>query len=84
MNSMIGKLVDKEMVPHSKQAMQPTNSKHQFGFKPGVSCNNASVLLTEAIMEAKDNNQTIYSVYMDTSKAFDMVHESIMQVYYVL
>ena len=71
---IIGKILEEEMVPSTNKAVQPNCSKNQFGFKDGVSCNNAAVLLTELLMDAKDTKQAIYVSYMDTSKAFDMVH----------
>ena len=73
-NSIIGKIVDKEVVPKTREAVK--SNRHQFGFKKNVSCNNASVLITEATMEAKDTKTPIYISYMDTSKAFDMVDHS--------
>ena len=66
-NSMIGKVVDKEMVPHIRKALAPNRSWHQFGFKKDISCINAGV------MEGKDTISPIHVCYMGTSKAFDMV-----------
>ena len=72
--SITGKLIEMEMVPHSRKAMAPTSSKNQYGFKEGVSCNNAALLITEAQMEMKDQKKPLYTAYMDSSKAFDVVH----------
>ena len=73
-NPVIGKILEEELVPHTNHAVKPNSSRNQFGFKEGVSCNNAGVLITEAMMEAKDAKSAVYVAYMDTSKAFDMVH----------
>ena len=60
MNSIIVKLIDNELVPLIGKAVTPNSSKHQFGFKKGVSCTNAGVLLTDALMEAKESRSPIY------------------------
>ena len=73
-NPIVGKILEEEMVPSTNRATLPNSSRNQFGFKDGVSCNNAAVLLTEMLMEAKDAKQAIFVSYMDTTKAFDMVH----------
>ena len=39
-----------------------------------MSFNNAAVVRTEALMEAKDTKSPIFVTYMDTSKAFDTVN----------
>lgn len=80
-NSMIGKIIDSEMVPHTRAALAPKSSKHQFGFKVGKSCVNAGLVLTELMMEAKDTKQPLFISYMDTSKAFDLVsHAELLSI----
>ena len=74
--SMVGKLIDRDMIKPTRSAMKQNNSKRQFGFKEGMSCNNASLLITEAAMDAKDKKIPIYTSFMDTSKAFDMVNHN--------
>ena len=75
-NSMYGKILEKEMVPHTRDALKPNSSRHQFGFKEKISCTNAAVLLTEIEMDAKDSRSPAHIAFMDTSKAFDMVDHS--------
>ena len=75
-NSIIGKIIDKKIVPPTRQALLPYNNIYQFGFKKNISCQNAALVLTETLMEAKDTKTPIYVAYMDTSKAFDMVNHS--------
>ena len=70
---MISKILEKEMVPHTRNATIRNSSNNQFGFKKDLSCINAGILLTEALMEAKDSKKPIYLCLMDTTKAFDMV-----------
>ena len=72
-NSMIGKIIDKELIPHTRSALSEKSSPYQFAYKKGKSCINAALVLTETLMEAKDNKQVTYVCYLDTTKAFDMV-----------
>ena len=70
---MMWKIIDKEITKRMEIATSQNGSRLQFGFKKGISCNNAGIIVTEAMMEAKDNKQPVFTCYMDTSKAFDMV-----------
>ena len=75
-NSMIGKFVEMETVKYLHADLLTTQSRHQFGFTEGVSCNMAAVLITEAIGEAKDCKSTLINTFMDASKAFDVVYHN--------
>ena len=75
-NSMIGKIIDKELIPRTRAALGPKSSPYQFAYKKGKSCINAALVLTETLMEAKDNKESVYTCYLDTTKAFDMVNHA--------
>ena len=78
-NSIIGKLLDRILVPKIRHMASPSSSRLQFGFKPRISCSNAAVMLTEIKMEARDLGQDLHIAYMDSSKAFDVVdHRSLL------
>jgi hypothetical protein len=50
------------------------------GFTKGVPPTNAGLLLTEAIAETLDDNFPLYFVFIDASKAFDVVwHPSLLR-----
>ena len=70
--------MEKEMIPHTRQKTEENNSELQFGFKQETSCINAGLLLTESIMEARDQKCPLFICYLDTSKAFDMVNHTTM------
>jgi hypothetical protein len=71
--SLIGKLLEKHLVTLASEELDSRQSPLQFGFTKGVPCNTASLLLTESIAHHKDVNSNLYTVYMDASKAFDVV-----------
>ena len=77
-SSMLMKIIEKEILPKTRHASEQRRSKNQFGFKPHVSCSNAAMLLTEAIMDAKDAKCPLYICYMDASKAFDIVDHDVL------
>jgi hypothetical protein len=77
-SSIIGKVIEKEIVKRTKLVLDETQSPLQFGFTEKVSCNNAAALITEAIAENKTHSTT-YITFMDASKCFDVVdHDAIM------
>jgi retron-type reverse transcriptase len=81
-SSIIGKVIEKEIVKRTKMVLDKTHSPLQFGFTEKVSCNNAAALLTEAIAEGKAHSTT-YVTFMDASKCFDVVdHDAIMSHLY--
>ena len=47
--------------------------KHQSGFKPGNSCINQLLSITDEIYQSFDEGFDVRSVFLDTSKAFDKV-----------
>ena len=73
-NSIIGKIIDKVTLPKLNQATLQFENQYQFGFTEKVASTTASVLVTELIAEANDTRCPLYMIYMDASKAFDLVH----------
>jgi hypothetical protein len=55
------------------------NIDEDSDYEETVSCCNAVVVLTEAFMEARDKKLPVFTCYMYTSKAFDMVdHQELL------
>ena len=74
--SIVGKVLEKYMLVHTKILLDPVQSPLQFGFTPKCSPVYAAIALTEILAEAKDNAQELHIAFMDTSKAFDVVHHN--------
>lgn len=53
-------------------------SDHQFGFTKGLSPTMASLLVSEAKAEARLNHESLYFATLDSQKAFDVVHHTIL------
>ena len=78
-NSILGKVLEKELLVHTKKVLNPQQHGLQFGFTEKCSSTNCALMLTEAIAEAQDNKQTLYITFMDAKKAFDVVwHDSLL------
>lgn len=78
-NSMIGKIIEKEVVSRAKPILKEQQHKLQFGFTEKCSPSNCALIISEAIAEAKDLNRPLYITMMDAKKAFDVVwHESVL------
>lgn len=61
-----------------------SQSSLQFGFTKGVSPGIASILITEASVEAQDLKKPLYVCTLDARKAFDTVsHESLLRKIYL-
>ena len=61
-----------------------TQSRLQKGFTSGCSSLNAAVILTECILEAKNNKEELILTTLDTQKAFDVVdHNSLLRKLYL-
>ena len=68
---------------HNK-ILEETQSRFQRGFTSGCSSLNAAVILTECILESKNNNQGLLITTLDTQKAFDVVdHNSLLRRLYL-
>ena len=48
-------------------------SQNQSGFKPGDSCTNQLLSITDQIYKSLDEGHEVRSVFLDISKAFDKV-----------
>ena len=59
-----------------------TNNKllyeYQFGFQKGKSTYMALILLIDRITEALDKGDCVVGIYLDFSKAFDIVNHEIL------
>ena len=53
-------------------------SDQQLGFTKGLSPNMAALLVSEANAEALQNNELLFLATLDTQKAFDVVHHTIL------
>ena len=78
--SILGKIVEKEVTKRSMKILDPKQSKLQFGFSKNCSPSMCALILTEAIAEAQDKEETLYVTYMDVKKAFDTVWHSAMLI----
>ena len=58
--------------------MNYEQSDQQFGFTKGLSPNMAALLVSEAKAEACQNNEPLFLATLDTQKAFDVVHHTIL------
>ena len=80
MSSVIGKLFEEVILHNISPLLKESQNPLQRGFSKDVASTNASLLLTEAIAESLDNNETLYAAFIDASKAFDVVwHESMLR-----
>lgn len=52
-------------------------SKTQFGFRKGISCQDAVAALTDSIRHEMDNGYDSIAVYLDLTKAFDCLNHSL-------
>lgn len=78
-NSIVGKVIEKEMVARTKHTIKEHQHKLQFGFTEGCSPSNCALIITEAIAEAKDAGSPLFITMMDARKAFDVVwQESVL------
>ena len=71
--SMVGKIIEKEILKQTEKINQNMKSKLQFGFTKNVSPLISAMLITEAICHAHNNKKDLIITFMDASKAFDLV-----------
>ena len=78
-NSIIGKVFEKELLDRTKKILNPQQHELQFGFTEKCSSTHCALMLTEATAEVLDTGRTLYITFMDAKKAFDVVwHESML------
>jgi hypothetical protein len=81
--SIVGKVVEKEMLKRLRLVVNSSQSPHQFGFTNGVSPMYAALVVTEMLSDAKDDQRDLFITFMDTSKAFDVVdHKGMLNSLY--
>ena len=56
-------------------------SKNQYGFRPGLSTDNALYQVTQYIYGNLDNNNKTMAIFLDLAKAFDTVNHDILYFY---
>ena len=72
--ALISKVVSCHILLHTDAILNTAQSRLQFGFTSDLAPIFAAVLMTEIIAQAIDNNEQLLITFMDTSKAFDVVH----------
>ena len=74
----VGKVTEKEMTIQTKPCSLKHQDPSQYGFTEKCSPSICSLMVTEAIAEAKDLDQNLYISLMDSAKAFDLVDHIIL------
>ena len=59
--SIMGKLVEKQLLSRARNNINPAQSRLQFSFTRGCSPTYAVIMFTEIVAEAKDNKQELYN-----------------------
>ena len=77
-SSIVGKLFEKVLLKKILPTLREKQNELQRGFTKDVAPTNAAFLLTEAIVEAKDKYEPVYTCFVDASEAFDVVWHSSM------
>lgn len=77
--SIIGKILEKIMVDYTKEILTPQLNRLQRGFCTSASSINTSFILSETLAHAKDAGDPLHYMFLDASKAFDVVwHDSLL------
>jgi hypothetical protein len=71
--STVGKLFEKVIVAATKPVLDDKLNRLQRGFCPNTSSTNTAFMISEAIAKDKDCKQTMLTIFLDASKAFDVV-----------
>jgi len=83
-SSIIGKIVEVYAIEVARDSLNNAQSRFQYGFTKHISPIYAAVLLTEIAGQAKDNGEDLVMLFMDTSKAFDVVdHKCLLNSLYM-
>ena len=78
-SSVLGKLFETVILNRLHQ-LNADQSQLQYGFTKGLSPSMASLLLSEAVLDAKMCNRPIYIATLDAQKAFDVVSHPVLMV----
>ena len=73
---MIKKILEKILLHPVRSILNPKINNLQRGFTAGSSATNTALLLSEALAEKKDLKQPAYVLFLDASKAFDVVYHN--------
>ncbi|CAG2202476.1 unnamed protein product [Mytilus edulis] len=77
---VMGKLMESVHLCLEEPKLLKVQSRLQRGFTAGVNPTFAALPLTEAIIEAKELGQTLFTTFVDASSAFDVVwHASLLK-----
>ena len=73
-----GKILEKIVVSQLETYLNENNilTPHQFGFRRGISTENAVQNLLKQVYHAFDNGEFVISIFLDLTKAFDLVNRS--------
>ena len=72
--SVIKKILEKILLQPIRAIIEPQMNNLQRGFTPGSSATNTALLVSEAIAEKRDQGKPLYALFLDASKAFDLVY----------
>ena len=75
---LVNKVLEKIIQDPLKDILNPQLCNLQRGFIEGASSINTALILSEAVAEAADNNQALYTLFLDASKCFDVVYHNAM------
>ncbi|MES9904544.1 MAG: reverse transcriptase family protein [Sedimenticola sp.] len=75
--SVLGKAFEIVLLNRMKE-LDNDQSELQFGFSKGLSPAMASLMVSEAVIDAKNSKESLYMATLDSQKAFDVVHHQIL------
>ena len=73
---MIKKILEKILLHPIRSILNANINNLQRGFTAGSSATNTALLLSEALAEKKDLKHPMYVLFLDASKAFDVVYHN--------
>ena len=84
MTPVLLKVLEHDLNCRHNKILEETQSRLQKGFTSGCSSLNVAVILTECILESKNNKEGLILTTLDTQKAFDVVnHNSLLRKLYL-
>ena len=84
MTPVIFKVLERILSVRHNKILEESQSKLQKGFTSGNSSLNEAFILTECILESKNNKDELLLTTIDTQKAFDVVdHNSLLRRLYL-